>query len=64
MPTIPEKLTKAASGSSSAISSPQRVVKPVRDLVGAASFPQRVIQASGGSTSTVSTMQKLVFEGR
>ena len=46
MPTIPEKLTKAASGSSSAISSPQRVVKPVRDLVGAASFPQRVIQAS------------------
>ena len=48
---------KTASSSLSEISSPQRAVKPVRDLVGGVSFPQR------DSASTVSTMQRLVKAG-
>ena len=50
---------KTASGSSSAISLPQSVVKPARDLVGAVSFPQRLVNSGRGSATTVSTMEGL-----
>ena len=50
--------------SSSAISSPQSILKPAKDLVGAISFLQMLVNAGRCSTSAVNTMQRLLKTGK